>query len=154
MHFLLFSPFIVVCRMPFAWPKKVVCLLFLIGGHVHLYLLVFLSFLLFCTQFFFNFHFLSCSLSDFLVVVAVVLFSALQNSTTKIRKRHMLDYFIVRALTSKTYKILFSSIDDLRNLLVVYIVHISIFIRVLGYFSLDQSIDKLDEHLTHQNGIK
>lgn len=56
MQFLLFAPFIVVCRMLFAWPKKVVRLLFLIGGHVHLYLLVFLSFLLFCTEFSFNFH--------------------------------------------------------------------------------------------------
>lgn len=63
---LVISSFIVLCRMLFTSLKKVVCLLFLIGGHVHLYLLVFLSFLLFGTEFSFNFHSRSFSFSVYL----------------------------------------------------------------------------------------
>lgn len=51
------------------------------------------------------------------------------------------------------YFFLLSSIDDLRNLLAFFIVYISIFILVLGYFSINKSIDMLGENVTYQNGI-
>lgn len=50
----------------------------------------------------------------------------------------MLAYFVVRALTSKN--IYFFPSDDLRNLLAVFIVYISIVVLVLDYFSVNKKV--------------